>query len=145
MSIYLFILKKTFLGGDRLVPPSAIAVITNFFFLINSKNPNDLVIRAGEWDTQTDKELFPYQDRQVSKIIKHESYYGGALHNDIALVFLTEPFTMWDNVGTLCLPPQGFKFHKERCYASGWGKNVYGERTNELIIFKERNLKPTVF
>lgn len=87
------------------------------------------MIRAGEWDTQTENELFPFQDASVSKVVKHEKYYGGAVHNDIALIFLTEPFTLADNVGTVCLPPRDFQFYREKCYVSGWGKDVFGKRT----------------
>lgn len=85
------------------------------------------MIRAGEWDTQTENELFPFQDATVSKIVKHEKYYGGAVHNDIALIFLNEPFKIIDNVGTVCLPPRDFQFNRERCYVSGWGKDVFGK------------------
>lgn len=85
------------------------------------------MIRAGEWDSQTENELLPYQDSQVLKIIKHSEYYGGALFNDVALIIVTQPFILRENVGTLCLPSQNFVFAKERCFASGWGKNVFGK------------------
>lgn len=99
-------------------------------FFHKSKDPNDLVIRAGEWDSQTENELLPLQDGQVYKIIKHEKYYGGALFNDVALIFVTQPFLLRDNVGTLCLPSPNYVFSRERCYASGWGKNVFGKHGN---------------
>lgn len=104
-----------------------------FIFYFLSLNPTDLVIRVGEWDTQTVNEVYPHQDAQVSKIIKHKDYYGGALYNDVALIFLTDPLILRENVGTLCLPPQNYKFSsKVRCYATGWGKNVYGKQSKTL-------------
>ena len=36
-----------------------------------------LKIRAGEWDTQTKREIFPHQDRNVVKIVTHEQFYAG--------------------------------------------------------------------
>lgn len=90
------------------------------------------MIRAGEWDTKTELEQIPHQDRSIHKIIVHEKYYAGALHNDIALIFLNEKFILRDNVGTACLPSQGYLLHSERCYVSGWGKNV----TSMYIINK---------
>lgn len=99
-----------------------------FYFSHQSKDTNDLIIRAGEWDSQTENELLPSQDGQVLKIIKHEQYYGGALYNDVALIIVNQPFLLRENVGTLCLPSQNYVFSKERCHASGWGKNVFGKR-----------------
>lgn len=107
-----------------------------FFIFHKSKDPNDLVIRAGEWDSQTENELLPLQDGEVLKIIKHEKYYGGALFNDVALVIVKKPFLLRENVGTLCLPKPNYLFDKERCYASGWGKNVFGKHGNYLIIYR---------
>lgn len=95
-----------------------------FVFVYKSKDPQDLVIRAGEWDSKTENELFAHQDGEVFKIIKHERYYGAAVHNDIALIILTHPFILTENVGTICLPSHGYRFETERCYASGWGKNA---------------------
>lgn len=103
-------------------------------FFFKSKNPNELVLRAGEWDSQTENELFPFQDRHATRIIKHEKYYGGALHNDVALIFVDQPYILRDNVGTICLPSQGFTFSRERCYASGWGKNVFGKRKQICVV-----------
>lgn len=82
------------------------------------------MIRAGEWDLKSEDEHILHQDRHVLKIIKHENYYSGASYNDIALIILTKKFILDDNVGTICLPPQGYQFHTERCHVSGWGKNA---------------------
>lgn len=94
------------------------------FYFYKSKDASNLVIRAGEWDLKSEDEHILHQDRHVSKVIKHEKYYGGASYNDIALVILNEKFILDDNVGTICLPPQGYQFHTERCHVSGWGKNA---------------------
>ncbi|CAH1975255.1 unnamed protein product [Acanthoscelides obtectus] len=64
-------------------------------------------IRAGEWDTQNTKELYPHQDREVKHIQIHPQFYSGALYNDIALLFLESPVEMQPHIGVVCLPPQG--------------------------------------
>lgn len=98
------------------------------FFFHSSKKPSQLLVRAGEWDTRTENEHFKHQERQVTKIIKHDKYYGGALFNDIALIVVNEEFILKDNVGTICLPPQSYIFpSNQRCYASGWGKDTFGK------------------
>ncbi|XP_066150577.1 phenoloxidase-activating factor 2 isoform X2 [Euwallacea fornicatus] len=100
-------------------------------------------IRAGEWDTQHTQELYPHQDRQVQTIISHPQYYAGALYNDIAVLYLESPFEMAENVNTICLPPQGTITNGTTCYATGWGKDVFGQKGKYQVILKKIDL-PTV-
>ncbi|XP_063911669.1 phenoloxidase-activating factor 2-like [Zophobas morio] len=97
-------------------------------------------IRAGEWDTQTKKELYPHQDREVESIIVHPQYYAGALYNDIALLFLKTPVDIAENVNVICLPTQGTNVDNARCYASGWGKDVFGKEGRYQVILKKIDL-----
>lgn len=57
----------------------------------------------------------------------HPDYYKGGLFNDIALLFLTEPVNIVENVNTVCLPEQDALFDGSRCFASGWGKDLFGK------------------
>lgn len=92
----------------------------------NRKRPNELRIRAGEWDTQTKNEIFPHQDRNVQNIVVHEKYHSGALFYDFAILILSEPVELAENVDIVCLPDQNLIFDGSRCFASGWGKNKFG-------------------
>lgn len=92
------------------------------------------MIRAGEWDLKIDQELIPHQDRGVSKVVIHDHFVNLKVHNDVALVFLSEPFTLSPNVGTICLPPQGFQFYDQRCKVSGWGgTTVFGKYCGDRL------------
>lgn len=97
-------------------------------------------IRAGEWDTQTKNEILPHQDRDVKQVIVHKDYYAGALFNDIALMFLQEPVTIDGNVDVVCVPPQGLILDSSRCFASGWGKDVFGKEGKYQVILKKIEL-----
>lgn len=97
-------------------------------------------IRAGEWDTQTKKELYPHQDREVKRIVSHREYYAGALYNDIALLLLDSPVEIAENVNVVCLPPQDAVYDYSRCYASGWGKDVFGKEGKYQVILKKIDL-----
>lgn len=123
-----------------------------FFFLV----------RAGEWDTQTKDEIYPHQDRQVSKYVIHQDYYKGGLYNDVALLFLTEPVQIAENVNTVCLPAQDEIFDHAKCcklkgkiqtkmmknndfllknlVASGWGKDLFGKEGKYQVILKRVEL-----
>lgn len=97
-------------------------------------------VRGGEWDTQTTNEHYPLQDRYVNEIFIHDKFYKDTLQHDIALIFLKEPFHLIGNVRTVCLPPKYYTFDNAHCYASGWGKDVYGKEGKYSVILKKRQL-----
>ncbi|KAI4500249.1 hypothetical protein M0802_004666 [Mischocyttarus mexicanus] len=104
---------------------------------VRGANPSELRIRAGEWDTQTNNEIYPYQDRTVDKIITHEKFHSGALYNDIAVLILSQPVEIAENVDLVCLPEQNAVFDGTRCFASGWGKDVFGKEGHYQVILKK--------
>ena len=67
---------------------------------------NMLKIRVGEWDTQTQNELFAHSDHEVDRVVIHDKFYKGGLHNDIALLFLKTKVQMTEAVSPICLPSQ---------------------------------------
>lgn len=92
------------------------------------KEPSSLKVRAGEWDTQTKNEIYPHQDRDVQAVVVHEKFHSGALYNDLAILILKTPVDPAENVDVVCLPDEGARFDGSRCFASGWGKDVFGKR-----------------
>ncbi|XP_043250959.1 phenoloxidase-activating factor 2 isoform X1 [Colletes gigas] len=107
---------------------------------VQGKNPSELRIRAGEWDTQTVHEIFPHQDRTVKQVIVHDKYYPGALYNDVAILILSEPVTYAENVDVVCLPERNDVLDGSRCIASGWGKDIFGKEGHYQVILKKVEL-----
>jgi kallikrein len=97
-------------------------------------------VRAGEWDTQTQKERLPYQERNVAQIITHEQFQDGILHNDVALLVLDKPFKKAAHIGTICLPEQNELINSQNCLATGWGKNLFGLQGQYQVILKKIEL-----
>lgn len=60
------------------------------------------------------------------KMVVHEDFYPGALYNDVALLFLNEETKIAPHIDTVCLPPPNLNFDGKRCYASGWGRDSFG-------------------
>ena len=58
----------------------------------------------------------------------------------MALLILTEPFQLAENVQPICLPPKGTSFDRTKCFASGWGKNVFGKEGKYQVILKKVEL-----
>lgn len=83
-------------------------------------------MRAGEWDARTDKERLPYQERDVVGVTLHEGFDRAVLYNDVALLILDSSVELDEHIGTVCLPSQGQRVQSDNCFASGWGKNVFG-------------------
>jgi len=44
------------------------------------------------------------------------------------------------HVGPVCIPPQGADFTGQRCWASGWGKDAFGDYGNFQNVLKKVSL-----
>lgn len=98
---------------------------------------SSFIIRAGEWDTQTDKERLPYEERGVSKVVTHPQYNYRNVANDFALVILNTPFVLGDHINVVCLPPANHvPTPRTTCYSTGWGKDQFGAQGRYSAILK---------
>lgn len=131
--------------GGALITPTVVLTAAHCVHTFTSM-PHKLKIRAGEWDSQTKNEMFEHQDRNVFEIVIHENFYRGALHNDVGLLFLSEAVdSRYDHVGMVCLPPQNIQFDHSRCFATGWGKDVFGKSGRYQVILKKIALSVVPF
>ncbi|RVE43043.1 hypothetical protein evm_012314 [Chilo suppressalis] len=122
-------------GGASLIHPSVALTAAH---LVYKDQPSRLKLRAGEWDTQTTREIYPHQDRNVASVVIHEGYDKGTFANDIALLFLTKPIDLAPNVGLACLPPPQQKVAAgTKCFATGWGKDKFGKEGHYKTILKK--------
>ncbi|XP_026494120.2 phenoloxidase-activating factor 2-like isoform X1 [Vanessa tameamea] len=127
---------NVYVGGGSLIHPSV--VLTAAHYVAVSKT---LRVRAGEWDTQTTKEIYSYQDRDVSSTVVHKDFNKNNLFYDIALLFLASPLEMAPNVGIVCLPPpRELVRGGTPCLASGWGKDKFGKEGRYQVILKRVEL-----
>ncbi|XP_050359661.1 phenoloxidase-activating factor 2-like [Nymphalis io] len=130
--------QNTYIGGASIIHPSVVMTAAH---VVTGSN---LFIRAGEWDTQSNDELYPYQDRNISEIVIHDEFNKRNLFNDIALLFLTMPLELAPNVGLVCLPLQNSPVAEGlRCISSGWGKDKYGKNSPYRVVMKKVEV-PTI-
>lgn len=96
-----------------------------------------LIARAGEWDTQTKREPFPYVESNVKCIVVHEQFRRATGTYNIALLFLETPINNAEHINTICLPQPHLSFDGQRCFVSGWGKDKNGDDVNFQPILKK--------
>lgn len=73
---------------------------------------DDISVRCGEWDltndvsvSTNDLELVGHQDRPAKSISVHTRYSGTKrLYNDVAVIHLSEPYEMTQNLNAIPLP-----------------------------------------
>lgn len=116
-------IQNVFSCGGSLIDPRVVLTTAQ---CIHQKDAKTLKVRAGDWNTQIKDEIkdepYPHQDRSVRKYVIHPEFRSHSLHNDIALLFLTQPFELAPNVNTVCLPNAGYNFDQRECITMGWGK-----------------------
>lgn len=110
--------KGSYLGGGSLITPGL--VLTAAHILVGL-SPNDIMVRAGEWDLSSSEKLNPPMDRQVIKIMEHEAFNYSSGANDLALLFLDSPFKLRANIQTIRLPIPDKTFDRRICTVAGWG------------------------
>ncbi|KAF9415747.1 hypothetical protein HW555_006717 [Spodoptera exigua] len=124
---------NVYIGGGSLIHPSVVLTVAHYVH-----NKTDIKIRAGEWDTTSTKEPYPYQDRQVASIEIHKDFIKRTLFYDVALLFLAKPVELAPNVGVVCLPaPNVPQEEGTRCLATGWGKDKFGKGGHYSTVLKK--------
>jgi len=129
-----------FVAGASLIAPGV--VMTGAHKVLDyTGNPGELVVRCGEWDTQTESEPLDHQDRSVATVVAHPEYNPRNLGNTIALLFLAEHFQLADHIDTVCLPRYQETFDSSSsCYVKGWGKPNFGPDSQYSVVLKEVSL-----
>ncbi|CAH1371357.1 unnamed protein product [Tenebrio molitor] len=123
--------------GGALIHPQAVLTAAH---CVAVDDTQQLKIRAGEWDTQTKKEQYPFQDVEVDSIKIHPGYNSEILYNDIALLFLKKPVELAPHINVICLPPPNLTVDNARCLSTGWGKDVFGKEGQYQVILKKIDL-----
>lgn len=125
-----------YVSGGSLIHPSV--VITTGHNL-NSTDARNVLVRGGEWNTQSTDELLKHVEQDVKEIVYHPEFTRHNLQNDIAILFLKNPFKLEPHINTICLPEIGYN-HDVKCFATGWGKSEFNQKAAYQTYLKKVEL-----
>ena len=99
----------------------------------------ELRVRLGEWDVNSDAEFYPNLEYKVEEVVIHPQYQSNNLYNDLAVLKLSSRVDtdQHPHIGPICLPHHAQIFAGRRCYVSGWGKDVFGPNGTYHSTLKE--------
>lgn len=103
-------------------------MLIQIFKFYHRRPARTLKIRAGQYDMQSSAEAYSHQDRSVATVIINPYYRPGLLHNDHAILILSEPVELTDTVDVICLPEPHMRFDNSDCVMTGWGSREYSKK-----------------
>jgi len=129
-------LVKVYLCGASLI---ADGVVLTAGHCVNDTETlkNKLVVRCGEWDTQSEDEDQAFQEQDVETIEIHPEFNVNNHHNNFALLFLSSPMLVSSHISPVCLPRPNDVFAEQNCVSNGWGKDKFGAEGRYSTILKE--------
>ena len=90
------------------------------FVSFSSQDPRNYTVTFGT------RVHLPYMQHYVQQIFIHENYIRGELHDDIAVILLTEKVLFKNDVHSVCLPEAAQIFPPgEGVVVTGWGALSY--------------------
>ncbi|KAH8394273.1 hypothetical protein KR215_012046, partial [Drosophila sulfurigaster] len=105
----------TFIGSGTLIAPDIVLTTAGLVYEYVSSN---LTVIAGEWDVNSENEIYPHLSRTVHTIVSHSNYIE--FTNDIALLVLRVSFSRQPNINTICLSIPITIVDLDNCVSIAW-------------------------
>lgn len=69
----------------------------------------------------------------MKNVIIHPDYRVDSLQNDIAILILSSPIEITENVNLICIPSPGIALDRKTCIVSAWNKNRFIKNPNSFL------------
>lgn len=99
------------------------------------RNASAVKVRLGDWDIYKNVEPQPPAELSVANVVIHPEYSSSTMHNDIAVVSLSDPVTASGHIGPVCLPPPPSPPRSwTGCRVSGWGAENFDRPSYPAVL-----------
>ncbi|XP_071546992.1 uncharacterized protein Np isoform X2 [Panulirus ornatus] len=89
---------------------------------VENIQPDELLLRMGEFDLERSDEPYPFAERKVQIIATHPKFNARTFEFDLALLRFYEPVTFQPNIIPICVPQDDYNFLNDTGYVTGWGR-----------------------
>ncbi|XP_020810529.1 transmembrane protease serine 9 [Drosophila serrata] len=119
----LFKSGKQFCGGS-LITNSHILTAAHCVARMTSWDVAALTAHLGDYNIRTDFEV-QHVSRRIKRLVRHKGFEFSTLHNDIAILTLSEPVSFTREIQPICLPTspsqQSRSYSGQVATVAGWG------------------------
>ncbi|XP_050712134.1 serine proteinase stubble-like isoform X1 [Eriocheir sinensis] len=89
---------------------------------VENVQPEQLLVRLGEFDLETSDEPYPFVERKVQIVASHPKFEPRTFEYDLALLRFDEPIDYQPNIIPICIPQDDYNFLNDTGYVTGWGR-----------------------
>nr|XP_053653090.1 serine protease filzig-like isoform X1 [Cherax quadricarinatus]XP_053653091.1 serine protease filzig-like isoform X1 [Cherax quadricarinatus] len=89
---------------------------------VENVQPEQLLLRLGEFDLERSDEPYPFAERKVQIIATHPKFDARTFEFDLALLRFYEPVSFLPNIIPICVPQDDYSFLNNTGYVTGWGR-----------------------
>ena len=89
-------------------------------------SPDDLLLRMGEYDLNSDGEPYGHIDRKVQIVASHPKFDPKTFEYDLALLRFYDKVDFQPNVVPICVPETERDLVGETAWVTGWGRLYEG-------------------
>lgn len=87
---------------------------------MTSSDVSRLTVHLGDHNIKTKNEV-PHIEKKVKRVVRHRSFDGRTLYNDVALLTMDSPVQYSKAVKPICLPHSSDHFGGRNGVVIGWG------------------------
>jgi len=89
---------------------------------VENAQPDQVLLRFGEYDLERVDEPYPFLERKVQIIATHPQFDPRTFEYDLALLRVSEPVPFRPNMIPICIPDSDYDFIGDTGFVSGWGR-----------------------
>ncbi|XP_047481203.1 mucin-19-like isoform X2 [Penaeus chinensis] len=93
---------------------------------VESVQPEQLLLRLGEFDLERSDEPYAFAERKVQIIATHPQFDSRTFEYDLALLRFYEPVNFQPNIIPICVPEDDYDFIGDTGFVTGWGRLYEG-------------------